>query len=749
MAGASLRRVTASLAVIGCLLPLGSHAQDSFLNRSISDQVAEIISAEQARPDTVESIGLRNLDMAFLQRHNEKLTWYHRQGVADLVRDNRRILMHRDLLLAFAELRGRAEDDAALLQLLNEASDSQDWQRAFIASFLLTRFHAGFHADSEKGQHFARKSLQAISPEDLSPDAYWARYAAWTNLSTIYTTEFDLPQLLPAVANSIKYAEGAGTQMSPSWIYYNPTFLLANSGYHDEAARMSEAFFEASENEEDLAFAHQVWGRALIEMNNLDGAIENFRKAKRYNSNPSVESVINEHLATALARSGRATEALALVKSAGERNSGPRSQSRALTYVDAKAAGEAGDYETAYRLLDRWSELQTSYLRDRVAKAAQSSKLALAIDAEVLDARTAEELAEIEVAREREALARAEAARAEARSRLTTVIAALATMLGIFAMLLLFRERRWSRERKQKDDEIAELTVKSQAAKIAKQQFVSIVSHEMRTPLNHIIPMVQQLVEHAKGSDPKTVTLSKIIDKGAARILRMTDEITLLTGGADSMTAHLEEFPVTDILSSIEEEQELDHVLNGSLDLRLDMSDMVPSYIVADRPKLTRALMALLENAQKFGQGLPVILCFDYDHTPRHSTDTGDEMGDLIIRVIDQGGGIPEDRIQTLLEPFTQADMSLSRPGEGFGIGFSLVAILCRVIGADFSLENSSREGREDGVCATLRVPAIATDGSMTWEPSPESDLRREAREFLENSPERLKAAGLSEGLAA
>jgi signal transduction histidine kinase len=108
---------------------------------------------------------------------------------------------------------------------------------------------------------------------------------------------------------------------------------------------------------------------------------------------------------------------------------------------------------------------------------------------------------------------------------------------------------------------------------------------------------------------------------------------------------------------------------------------------------LRRALRNLIGNAVRYGKGARVSLARD-----------GHEA---VIRIEDDGPGIPEDRIADMLEPFTRGDPSRNSETGGAGLGLTLARAIAEQHGGSLRLENRRDQGGAIlGLTATLRLPA-------------------------------------------
>ena len=118
--------------------------------------------------------------------------------------------------------------------------------------------------------------------------------------------------------------------------------------------------------------------------------------------------------------------------------------------------------------------------------------------------------------------------------------------------------------------------------------------------------------------------------------------------------------------------------------------------VSADREKLRQILLNLLSNAVR--------------HSPvRASITVTAERGEgefVTIEVRDTGPGIPQERHDTIFEPFVQLDRSLTRSTEGVGLGLAISRDLARGMGGDITVVSAPGEG----ACFTLSLPAAAMD---------------------------------------
>jgi len=703
-----------------------AQAQTVSQKESISDSVDQLVTAYKTYRATSGLRGRSDNSADFQRRVGQDITWFNRDKLRAHLSNVSTPPQNLDIYEDYLALSDNAENTEALNRLV-VASQEGEWQRRHLANTLLVSYYY-YRQDVFKSIEHVQSSLNIIPANDLSEAAYWARYQSWDSLGSMYTVEYDLIMVLESTVQKLEYAKQARARPKTSDILYNPIIVLAFHDEFEKAHELSTLFLNQvqSQPSDETGLAYHARARMFAMAENHKDAIPAFEDAIANHTSDVVKNHMRLQLAASLAKSGSVDRAVKIVESVtGEPLDISATNAAAKTVLIEKAAADA-DFQTAYTIQRRVYDAETARLRRRIGSAARASKLAVTMDSEVLDARTAEEAATIETALIQQELAETRAFRA-------IIIAALVGLLAFVSIAAAIHIRKqWKVEQRLRirQEELTTenqiLGVRAQAAARAKQQFISMMSHEFRTPLNHIMPVVDNFLAHNR-EDPKGRVLAKIIDEAAHRVLRMIDEINMLAGGTDTLRDHPDEFAIEDILALIETEKSKGYVLNSSLKLHIERLPGLPTHIAADEAKLGRILLALLENGLKFGEDRPVTLRLGFETDP----DGTNGEGTLIFEVIDQGGGIPKARLDTLMQPFTQADMSMTRPQDGLGIGLTLVSLLCRVTGAKFGMEGDYELNGQTGVRAIVRAPVFATDGTGTWEPTPETELQKFAREEM------------------
>jgi signal transduction histidine kinase len=226
-----------------------------------------------------------------------------------------------------------------------------------------------------------------------------------------------------------------------------------------------------------------------------------------------------------------------------------------------------------------------------------------------------------------------------------------------------------------------------------KDEFLAVLSHELRNPLAPIRNAVQIL--HAKGPPaPELQWARDVIDRQVAQMARLVEDL-LDVSRINQGKIELRREPV-ELASVIRDAVEASRPLveKWGHDLSVTMPPE-PVVLDADPTRLAQVLANLLNNAAKF--------------TPqggRISLTVEREGGDVVIRVRDNGVGIPADMLSHVFEMFRQVGPSVEGTQGGLGIGLTLVQRLVAIHGG--TVEATS-EGAGKGSEFIVRLPVSAT----------------------------------------
>ena len=288
----------------------------------------------------------------------------------------------------------------------------------------------------------------------------------------------------------------------------------------------------------------------------------------------------------------------------------------------------------------------------------------------------------------------------------------LQTYLGTMAMIALFfvstvEERKEAIKSAQKHvEELQEDVEEISAADRAKNEFIAILSHELRNPLAPVLSSLELLQLNAD-KIPEFKGSIATMHEQIGRITRLLDDLLDITRIArKKFNLKMDTVRLQDILThSVTTASDV--ISKRGHTLRTAISDE-PIWIEADRLRLEQVIVNLLNNAAKYTPPGGLI-----------SLVASVDDGFAEIRVRDTGLGIPATMLKSIFEPFRQAHAGIEG-GTGLGIGLSLAKRFVELHGGDIEAQS---EGPGRGSEFIVRLPTremkllVAPEGALTAVP--------------------------------
>ncbi len=217
-----------------------------------------------------------------------------------------------------------------------------------------------------------------------------------------------------------------------------------------------------------------------------------------------------------------------------------------------------------------------------------------------------------------------------------------------------------------------------------KSQFLTNISHEVRTPMNAIVGMTQVLM-HGQLSQQQQEQC-RIIMTGAKDMLTIINDLLDLAK-AESGQMGLEEitFDLYDMLRDVAALHAA-RIYDKGLEMVVDIAANVPRTVTGDPLRLKQIIGNLIGNAVKFTRRGHIMLSV---------ADEGGLAGQHVLKftVSDTGIGIPAEKLPFVFDKFTQANAATAREYGGTGLGLSICQELVGLMGGQISVNSEAGQG--------------------------------------------------------
>jgi two-component system phosphate regulon sensor histidine kinase PhoR len=223
-----------------------------------------------------------------------------------------------------------------------------------------------------------------------------------------------------------------------------------------------------------------------------------------------------------------------------------------------------------------------------------------------------------------------------------------------------------------------------------RREFVSNVSHELKTPLTSIQAYAETLLSGGLEDEANSRTFVERIQEQAERLqMLILDLLRLARIEADDVAFEIRSVDVGEVVAEcIEDRRDLARTKGLSLVMKPPSG---PVFATAEAEGLNTILSNLIDNA------------LNYTPAGGHvSVDWGVVNGEVRIAVSDSGVGIPREHQPRVFERFYRVDRARSRALGGTGLGLSIVKHLVQAFGGRVELD--SEQGR--GSCFAVWLPA-------------------------------------------
>ena len=286
------------------------------------------------------------------------------------------------------------------------------------------------------------------------------------------------------------------------------------------------------------------------------------------------------------------------------------------------------------------------------------------------------------------------------------VLAAIVPVVGLSLLIKVvvtqMKDAELAAVNQRQSDLIAELEAardRADAANAAKSNFLGVISHELRTPMNGVLGAAQ-LLRMSELNERQKSFVDIIHSSGDGLMVLLNDILDLTKIEAGKMDLALTTIAGRDLPARLVGPFGAQAEAKG-LTFVFEVRGDLPARLRLDPLRLAQITHNLLGNAIKFTPQGEVRLSIE-------AIRTGDDKASLHIAVSDSGIGIaPEDQAE-LFRPFTQVDGSSTRRFGGTGLGLSICQRLAGLMDGEITVRSTPGQGSTFSLVVRVEVPAEA-----------------------------------------
>jgi PAS domain S-box-containing protein len=271
----------------------------------------------------------------------------------------------------------------------------------------------------------------------------------------------------------------------------------------------------------------------------------------------------------------------------------------------------------------------------------------------------------------------------------------------------------------------------AEKANLAKSEFLSSMSHELRSPLNAILGFAQLMESDVTPATPsQKASIDEILRAGWYLLELINEILDLAQIESGKLSLSPEPTSLAEVMLECQAMIEPQAQQHG-IRLTLPQFD-VPCFVAADRTRLKQVLMNLLSNATKYNKAGGTVVVDLSGSTPER----------IRINVRDSGAGLPAEKLAQLFQPFNRLGQEHgAEQGTGIGLVMSkrLVELMGGVLGVESSVGSGSVFWCELGAAAAPELEARPAEPAPAEgaQPQPEAPLRTLL--YVEDNPANLK----------
>ena len=269
----------------------------------------------------------------------------------------------------------------------------------------------------------------------------------------------------------------------------------------------------------------------------------------------------------------------------------------------------------------------------------------------------------------------------------------------IFAIhLIIHKLLKWQRRTNDSLKAVAESAIRAEKAKM---QFLSNISHELRTPINAVLGMNEMILRECRDENLRSYAMN-IHSSGKTLLFLINDILDMSKIESGKMKIVPVQYEPGELVVDLWNVIYLRAQEKG-LSISFTMDENVPRILFGDDVRIKQIVTNILTNAVKYTHKGSVEMRVSF-------SNIGFKMIGLVISVKDSGIGIKKEDMSRLFESFQRLEEEKNRNIEGAGLGMSITMSLLKQMGGEMRVESEYQKGST----FTVTIPQRVIDGDPT-----------------------------------